>query len=69
LGTELLVISADQTGESLDRAWFYVPRLLAMNASVYVEKADPKTGELVPQLVSLQEVESLAVRMRPRRAA
>jgi hypothetical protein len=69
LGTELVVISADQAGESLDRAWFYVPRLLANQASVFIEKADEKSGELMPQLLSLQEVELLSRKTRPRRAA
>lgn len=69
LGTELVVISADQVGASLDRAWFYVPRLLAKDASVFIERPDEKSGELIPQLLSRQEVEALAVRPDLRRAA
>lgn len=67
--TELLIISADQFGESLDRAWFYVPRLLAASAVVLIEAVDPKTGEMSLQALSRLEVEALAAKARPRRLA
>lgn len=69
LGTELVLIAADQIGESLDRAWFYVPRLLAENASVLVEKASAETGETMFQPMTRLEVEALALKARPRRLA
>lgn len=69
VGTELLLISSDQLGGSLDRAWFYVPRLLAPNAAVFIEGTDPQSNEPTLQLLSRLEVESLAAKARPRRAA
>jgi hypothetical protein len=69
VGTDLLIISADQQGESLDRAWFYVPRLLAQGATIFIEAIDPKTGESMLQPLSRVEVESLARKAKPRRAA
>ncbi|MEX2187825.1 MAG: hypothetical protein WD875_13555 [Pirellulales bacterium] len=41
-GTDLLIVSADQRGESLDRAWFYVPRMLHDASVVMVE--EPAAG-------------------------
>jgi hypothetical protein len=38
--TDLLIVSADQTGESLDRSWFYVPRMLH-DASVVMIESPP----------------------------
>ncbi len=37
-GTDLLIVAADQLGESLDRAWFYVPRMLHDASVVMVEE-------------------------------
>ncbi len=68
-GTELLIISADQFGDALDRAWFYIPRLLAPGATVLIEAIDPKTGEPMLQPLSQLEVELLVAKARPRRAA
>jgi hypothetical protein len=69
VGTELLLISADQVGESLERAWFYIPRLLAPNATVLFERPHGECGELIPQPVSRSEVDALAAKARPRRMA
>jgi hypothetical protein len=69
LGTELVLISADQRGESLDRAWFYVPRLLASDATVLVESHDATTNEPTLQPLSRLEVEALAKTARRRRVA
>jgi hypothetical protein len=38
VGTQLLIISADQDAASLARAWFYVPRMLAEQSQVFVEE-------------------------------
>lgn len=35
---DLIVIAADQQGEPLDRAWFYLPRLLREKTQVFVER-------------------------------
>jgi hypothetical protein len=38
LGTDLLVIGADQDERSLEQAWFYVPRMLRDDAIVVLEE-------------------------------
>ncbi len=38
--TDLLVISADQDAEALQRAWFYLPRMLHSNSVVCLEQRD-----------------------------
>jgi hypothetical protein len=49
---DLIVIAGDQQGEPLNRAWFYLPRLLRATTRVYLEQlADsgrPASFELVP---------------------
>lgn len=68
-GTEMVVISADQQGPALDRAWYYLPRILAPNATVFVEALDATTGEPILQTLSRAEIESKAAHAKPRRAA
>ena len=66
---DLIVISADQAGESLTKAWFYIPRLLHPSTHVFVERADgektPASFELLPH----DEVRRLAQASVPRRTA
>jgi hypothetical protein len=38
-GTDLIVVSADQVGDCLERAWFYLPRMLHENSWVFVQEA------------------------------
>ena len=49
--TDLLIISADQDAASLERAWFYVPRMLHGETLVLHEQPadeDPPGTQLVP---------------------
>ena len=69
IGTELLIISYDQQGDALARAWFYVPRLLTAESVIFEELPDPKSGELTLHPLTRLEVESRATKARPRRAA
>lgn len=69
LGTQLLLVAAGAQGEALDRAWFYVPRILAADAKVMIERPDEKTGELVFQPLSQAEITQLARQYSPRRMA
>jgi hypothetical protein len=45
VGTELVIVSQSQDRDSLARAWFYMPRMLAAGALVYMEEpaGDPGT--------------------------
>lgn len=60
---DLVVINAEQQGESLERAWFYLPRMLAPNARIIVEDAQVKEGY---RILSADE---LRARTAPRRRA
>lgn len=67
-GTRLLIVAADQDAAALERAWFYVPRMLTSDACVFVETASPRG--MLYQRVSLAEVEQKSHAMqRQRRAA
>jgi hypothetical protein len=59
-GVDLLVIGADQDRESLAWAWFYVPRMLHEQSLVCLERLDNRLGQSGYQLLSRDEVESLA---------
>jgi hypothetical protein len=58
-GTDLLIIAADQAGDSLERAWFYVPRMLTPTSLVYVE-SKTAAGATEFRLVTSDEVAVLA---------
>lgn len=60
LGTDLILISADQDAASLARAWLYVPRMLHDQSLVLVEKPTGKDNETAFQSLSRAEVETLA---------
>jgi hypothetical protein len=66
---DLILVSADQAGASLDRAWFYVPRLLHAETQVFVEEStsDEQKGRLSP--LTPFEVNQRAAKAAPRRAA
>lgn len=66
---DLILIAADQQGESLDRAWFYMPRMLSANTVVLCEMADAKTGQTTWVRVERREIEQKAMPVRQRRAA
>ena len=64
---DLVIISADQDAESLERAWFYLPRVLHPTSVVFLEQVNP---DGVRSLLALNraDVETRA-RKQPRRAA
>ena len=68
MGTDLVVISADQDAHSLARAWFYLPRMLHPRSLVYWEERLPGSHEAVLRLVPLAEIAGLAA-ARSREAA
>lgn len=68
-GTDLLLISADQDPESLERAWFYVPRMLHGRSLVCREEATGSPGEGAIRPVPLSEVVALSAPKRIRHAA
>mgnify|MGYP002625009669 CR=1 FL=1 len=68
-GTQLLLISADQDAASLDRAWFYVPRMLADGAHVLVEHLGDDPAKAKYELLSRDRIDVLAGANQQRRRA
>jgi len=66
---DLVLISADQDGASLARAWFYVPRLLHADTQVFVEERS--AGDNPSRLLRLTafDITQRAAQASPRRAA
>ncbi len=64
----LVVVSADQEADSLAKAWFYVPRVLAPDAQVLVEEA-VSAGGLRLREVPLEELAARAASSSRRKAA
>lgn len=65
---DLIVISSDQLGEPLDRAWFYLPRLLRENTRVFVERPADGARPGCFELISHAEIRRRAAPLS-RRAA
>ena len=66
---DLVLIAADQDGESLERAWFYMPRMLAAHTVVLRETIDPETGQSIWTRIERGQIELKAAPVRQRRAA
>jgi hypothetical protein len=66
---DLVLISADQNAESVEAAWFYLPRVLAKPAAVFCEL--PPTGDRASQFRQLtsDEIHRLTKHAHRRRAA
>ncbi len=56
---DLLFISADQDREALERAWFYVPRMIHGETLILAEEPAPKIGHTFREIKPL-EVQRLA---------
>lgn len=65
-GVDLVIVSADQQGETLDRAWFYLPRTLAAAARVYVQTGQGDAA--ATHELTRAQVDALAA-VRPQRRA
>jgi hypothetical protein len=69
-GTDLLLIAAGQSAESLAEAWRFVPRMIHAKTLIFVQGADAGTGREIWQQLTTPEVEKLAVQAgRGRRRA
>lgn len=68
MGTDLVLVSADQDESTMDEAWFYVPRMLHPRSHVLVEERDELSGRW--HVLSHGRIEQLARRQtRPHRLA
>ncbi len=63
---DLVIISADQNVESLDRAWFYLPRVLHATSVVFLEKVNP---DATLSVIALNRSEVDARARKPQRRA
>ncbi len=65
---DLLVVSDDIDPNAMDRAWFYIPRLLTEKTHVMTETASSQ-GELIIEPVDRRLIEQLSQVATPARAA
>ena len=69
-GTDLVIVSRDQDAEQLQRAWFYVPRLLHQNSLVYLQQpGEGDDAENSYRTVPHDEIDRLAAQHDRRKAA
>lgn len=66
---DLIVISADQEGESLAKLWFYVPRLVHEATEVFLEETSARGRSAGLRLISPADIAQLAHLASRRRAA
>ncbi|HUY93384.1 MAG TPA: hypothetical protein VMV10_31950 [Pirellulales bacterium] len=66
---DLMLISADQLGPSLAKAWFYVPRLLHAETQVFIELAPSGDGKRRLSRLTHFEIKDRAAQAAPRRMA
>jgi hypothetical protein len=71
LETDLVLVRADQLGDAMDRAWFYLPRMLHPQSVVLIEQLDANGQTSGYQRLDVAAVERLAQQHTPvrRRAA
>jgi len=58
VGTDLVVISPHHDAKSLERAWYYLPRMLGPNSRVLVQESGDGQGSV--RLLTAKEIEKLA---------
>jgi hypothetical protein len=68
-GTDLVIISADQDEQLLQRAWFYLPRILHEGSVIFIEEPGEGDAPNTLRQMSQDEIERLASPGTRRRAA
>lgn len=68
-GTDLVIISADQDQPSLQRAWFYLPRILHEGSVVFIEQPGEGGTQGGWRQMTRDEIQQRASSALPRRAA
>lgn len=66
---DLIVVAGDQPEESLQRAWFYVPRLLHAGTAVFAEHPDAPDAPAQYALMPHEEIHRRAAQCVARRRA
>lgn len=66
-GTELMLISSDVDAEAMEQAWFFVPRMLTDDSSVFI--CSSVDGTPTAELLTLAEIEKRAANSASSRRA
>lgn len=66
--TDLVLVGADQDPQSMERAWFYLPRMLSERSLVLLEQEESSSQKSF-RPISLSEITKLAERPSKRRVA
>ncbi len=69
LDTDLILIRADQLGDAMQRAWFYVPRMLHSESLVLVEQTHAAGKDASYDVLDRAAVQRLAGASMPLRRA
>jgi hypothetical protein len=69
VGTDLLIISADQDRDALARAWTWVPRMLTDTSLIFLEEPAEKPGQTAWRRLTFADIERLAAQSKPARRA
>jgi hypothetical protein len=69
VGTDLLIISADQDRDALARAWTWMPRMLAATSLIFLEEPAEKPGQTSWRRLTFADVQRLAAESKPARRA
>jgi len=69
VGTDLLIISADQDRDSLAAAWTWMPRMLTESSLIFLEEPADKPDQTSWRRLSLADVQRLAAESKPARRA
>jgi len=69
VGTELLIIGADQDRDSLAAAWTWMPRMLSKSSLIFLETPAEKSGQTSWRCLSLADIQRLAAEAKPARRA
>lgn len=67
VGTELVIVSCDQDPQAMQKAWFYLPRMLAREAAVFIEQ--PAEDGLQLRRIPADDLNRLATPPSRRKAA
>jgi hypothetical protein len=69
VGTDLLLVSADQDTNSLAAAWTWMPRMLAASSLIFREEPAEKPGQTTWRCLTLADIQRLAAESKPARRA
>lgn len=67
--TDLVIIAADQVGESLDRSMAYLPRMIHPQTLIFQEEGDRTSSKHAYRQISVAEIQKRATSLKSRRAA